>query len=146
MLGDGETLCIPRAEYEAAFAALPGALRETISATWGPPESDPAFVDGAFEVRALRAGNAIILLQPGRGSKVSEKQGYHDITVPPRHAYVAVYAHLRETVGIDALVHVGTHGTLEWLPGKAIALSEACAPEAILGPLQSSILHRQQSR
>ncbi len=94
-----------------------------------------------WRLRSARpsCGNAIILLQPGRGSKVSEKQGYHDITVPPRHAYVAVYAHLRETVGIDALVHVGTHGTLEWLPGKAIALSEACAPEAILGPLQSSI-------
>ena len=133
LLGDGETLRISLADYRKAFAALPEELRTSITSTWGEPEADPVLRQGAFEVKAIRAGHSIILLQPDRGSHTSTKQGYHDITVPPRHAYVAVYAYLRETFGMNALVHVGTHGTLEWLPGKALALSEACAPEAVLG-------------
>ena len=60
---------------------------------------------------------------------------YHDGALPPRHAYVAFYLWLREIERIDALVHVGAHGTLEWLPGKAVALSATCAPRAALGAL-----------
>ncbi len=74
-------------------------------------------------------------MQPDRGSRGDRKQGYHDTSCPPRHAYAALYAALREAERIDALVHLGTHGTLEWLPGKALALSQACFPEALLGPM-----------
>jgi cobaltochelatase CobN len=77
----------------------------------------------------LRCGNVIVLLQPDRGS------AYHDTSAEPRAEYVAVYARLRDDEKIDALVHLGTHGTLEWLPGKALALSAACWPETVLGPV-----------
>ena len=77
----------------------------------------------------LRCGNVLVLLQPDRGVAGDRKAGYHDPTCPPRHAYVALYAWLREAEKIDALVHLGTHGTLEWLPGKALALSAECWPE-----------------
>ena len=75
------------------------------------------------------------MLQPDRGSAGDRKAGYHDTSIPPRHAYVALYAYLREQAQIDALIHLGTHGTLEWLPGKALALSAECWPEAVMGPL-----------
>ena len=90
---------------------------------------------GDFRFPCLRAGHVTVLLQPDRGSHADRKQGYHDTACPPRHAYVALYALLRESERIDALVHLGTHGTLEWLPGKALALSQDCFPEALLGPL-----------
>jgi cobaltochelatase CobN len=77
----------------------------------------------------LRCGNVTVLLQPDRGS------AYHDTSAAPSPAYVAAYARLRDTEKIHALVHLGTHGTLEWLPGKALALSAACWPETVLGPL-----------
>jgi cobaltochelatase CobN len=83
----------------------------------------------------LRAGNVIVLVQPDRGSATDRKQGYHDGARPPCPEYVAVYRWLRESERIDALIHMGTHGTLEWLPGKALALSAECFPEAVLGPI-----------
>ncbi|MBS0525494.1 MAG: cobaltochelatase subunit CobN [Proteobacteria bacterium] len=75
----------------------------------------------------LRCGNVVVLLQPDRGS------AYHDTSAEPRAEYVAVYRWLRDQEKIDALIHLGTHGTLEWLPGKALALSAACWPETVLG-------------
>ena len=77
----------------------------------------------------LRCGKVIVLLQPDRGS------GYHDTSAEPHPDYVAVYAWLRDDEKIDALIHLGTHGTLEWLPGKALALSRECWPEKVLGPI-----------
>jgi cobaltochelatase CobN len=77
----------------------------------------------------LRCGNVVVLLQPDRGS------AYHDTSAEPRAEYVAVYAWLRDDEKIDALIHLGTHGTLEWLPGKALALSSTCWPETVLGPV-----------
>jgi cobaltochelatase CobN len=77
----------------------------------------------------LRCGKIIMLLQPDRGS------AYHDMSAPPHPAYVETYRRLREDEEIHALIHLGTHGTLEWLPGKALALSAGCWPERVLGPL-----------
>jgi cobaltochelatase CobN len=130
-----DELVVPVVDYQRHVAALPADLQRQLHASWGVAESDPAFVDGAFRFPVLRAGNLTILLQPDRGSRTDRKAGYHDTTVPPRHAYVALYAHLREAERIDALVHLGAHGTLEWLPGKALALSKECWPEAVLGPV-----------
>ena len=81
------------------------------------------------EAPYLRCGKVIVLLQPDRGS------GYHDTSAEPHPDYVAVYAWLRDHEKIDALIHLGTHGTLEWLPGKALALSSDCWPEKVLGPI-----------
>ncbi len=93
----------------------------------------PMAARGAVPV--LRCGKVLVLLQPDRGGAGDRKSGYHDVNCPPSHAYVALYAWLRETARIDALIHLGTHGTLEWLPGKALALSAECWPEAVLGAL-----------
>jgi cobaltochelatase CobN len=75
----------------------------------------------------------LVAIQPDRGGRSDRKAEYHDARLPPRHAYIAFYLWLRRQ-RIDAMIQLGTHGTLEWLPGKAAALSEACAPEALLGP------------
>ena len=123
------------AEYREHLETLPVEVREALDAVWGNPAADPACVDGAFRFPCLRAGNMVLLLQPDRGARGDRKQGYHDTSCPPRHGYVALYACLRRRERIDALVHLGTHGTLEWLPGKALALSERCFPEAVLGPV-----------
>jgi cobaltochelatase CobN len=132
---DAGELAVPLRDHLRYLAALPDELQDALQECWGIPESDPAVVDDAFHFPVLRAGNLLILLQPDRGAHADRKAGYHDTSVPPRHAYVALYAHLREVEKIDALVHLGAHGTLEWLPGKALALSQACWPEAVLGPL-----------
>jgi cobaltochelatase CobN len=132
---DAGELVISLADYQLYFAALPDELQGELRNCWGAAESDPAFANGAFRFHVLRAGNLLILLQPDRGAHTDRKAGYHDTSVPPRHAYVALYAHLREAERVDALVHLGAHGTLEWLPGKALALSQSCWPEAVLGPV-----------
>lgn len=132
---EADDLVVPFAVYQSALKLLPEGLQDALHECWGEAAADPAFRDGAFRFPVLRAGKLTILLQPDRGSRADRKSGYHDTTVPPRHGYVALYAHLREVETIDALVHLGAHGTLEWLPGKALALSNTCWPEAVLGPL-----------
>ena len=121
------------AEYERLLAAMPAEFSASIIEAWGAPADDPAIVDGAFELAALHLGGLIVALQPDRGG-ADRKAGYHDVNSPPRHAYAALYLWLRHVAGIDALVHLGAHGTLEWLPGKALAPTPSCAPAALIGP------------
>jgi cobaltochelatase CobN len=133
--GGGEALTVDIAAYRRYQSALAPGLREALEACWGKAEADPGFADGAFRFPTLRAGNLLVLVQPDRGSRLDRKSGYHDTSTPPRHGFLALYAHLREAEAIDALVHLGAHGTLEWLPGKALALSRSCWPQAVLGPV-----------
>ncbi|SLN55503.1 Aerobic cobaltochelatase subunit CobN [Roseivivax jejudonensis] len=121
----------PVAEYRTALARLPEALRDQLFAAWGAPEA--VADDGAFTFTALRCGSVTLALQPERGAVSDRVESYHDLARVPCHGYVAFYLWLQEQA--DALVHVGAHGTLEWLPGKAVALSEACWPEALTGAL-----------
>ena len=125
----------PLEDYKTAFQSLPQGFRNLVTSAWGAPESDASCVNGAFAFRAALFGNVIVGLQPERGQPQDRKAEYHDPSTPPRHSYVAFYLWLRHVAKIDALMHLGAHGTLEWLPGKAIAASEACAPRAILGSL-----------
>ncbi len=120
------------AEYAALRAQLPDALNLALDAAWGDPADDPAVRDGAFTLRHLRLGAVLVAVQPDRGSRGDRRGGYHDPDTPPRHLHVACYLWLRLTLGIHALVHLGTHGSLEWLPGKVAALSPACWPVALL--------------
>ncbi len=129
----GETL--PLAEYEAAFASLPEAVQAQVVGRWGPPAADPAVRDGAFRLALHRLGGTVIGIQPTRGYELDPKETYHAPDLPPPHAYLAFYAWLRRVFGAQAVVHVGKHGNLEWLPGKALALSSDCLPDAILGPV-----------
>ncbi len=126
---------LARTAYDHAFAALPEPFRDAVLRQWGPPDADPALVDGAFGFRIRRAGSLVLAVQPDRGQAAARRADYHDTALPPRHGYVAFYIWLREIERIDALIHLGTHGTLEWLPGKAVALGAACAPEVVLGPM-----------
>ncbi|KAA5602161.1 cobaltochelatase subunit CobN [Blastochloris sulfoviridis] len=123
----------PLADYCAALDAIDPALRDGVLAQWGPPEDDPTVEDGAFRFRATRCGNLIVAAQPDRGARADRAAEYHDPRRPPRHAFVAFYLWLRQVTRIDALVHIGAHGTLEWLPGKSVALSSACWPEMLVG-------------
>lgn len=129
-----ETLAWPLAAYEAALQTLPEPLRQDLTAAWGDPAADPAARDGAFHFPATRRGRALIALQPERGEVATRDDSYHDLSRTPRHAYVAFYLWLRAQ-GAHALIHMGAHGTLEWLPGKSVALGDTCWPEALIGPL-----------
>ena len=120
------------ADYAALRAQLPEALNLALDAAWGDPADDPAVRDGAFTLRQLRLGQVLVAVQPDRGSRHDRRAGYHDPDTPPRHLHVACYLWLRITLGMHAIVHLGTHGSLEWLPGKAAAPSAACWPAALL--------------
>jgi cobaltochelatase CobN len=120
------------AEYRAELSKLPLILQQQLEKAWGAPERDPEVRDGEFRFAGRRCGKTIIALQPERGELARRDADYHDLSHTPRHGYVAFYLWLRSQ-GIHALVHMGAHGTLEWLPGKSVALSEACWPEALVG-------------
>jgi cobaltochelatase CobN len=122
-------------DYRRLFATLPAALREAIGAAWGAAEADPALTAGGFALRHRHAGNLLLAVQPDRGLSAERRASHHDPALPPRHAFVAFYLWLREVFRAHALLHLGTHGSLEWLPGKAVAPGESCAPAALTGGL-----------
>lgn len=120
----------PVAEYLAALDRLPEKLRQDLHAAWGAPEADMVFEGGYFHFVATWQGNVLVALQPERGEVAARDGDYHDLARVPRHGYVAFYLML-QALGLGALVHMGAHGTLEWLPGKSVALSGTCWPEAL---------------
>ncbi|HMO07789.1 MAG TPA: cobaltochelatase subunit CobN [Paracoccaceae bacterium] len=122
------------ADYRAALDGLPDKLRQDLHAAWGAPEDDPACEGAQFRFSALWRGNALVALQPERGEFATRDGDYHDLARVPRHGYVAFYLML-QALGLQALVHMGAHGTLEWLPGKSVALSGSCWPAALAGDL-----------
>jgi cobaltochelatase CobN len=128
---------LPLAAYLRFLDGLPEGPRERILARWGDPSSDPTFdpAAGAFRLALRRYGGLVLGVQPSRGFDVDPKAAHHDPDLPPPHGHLAFYVWLREIFGAQAIVHVGKHGNLEWLPGKALALSETCFPEIALGPL-----------
>jgi cobaltochelatase CobN len=126
---------LDRATYEAWFARLPAASREAVQARWGGPEQDPKYRRGRLMIAGLRLGHVFVGPQPARGFGIDQAANYHDAELVPPHSYLAFYCWLREVYGIDAVVHVGKHGNLEWLPGKGNALSASCWPDIALGPM-----------
>ncbi|MBY8886681.1 cobaltochelatase subunit CobN [Streptomyces sp. PTM05] len=136
---------VPAADYRRWFDRLPRELRESVEEHWGPAPGE-MFVDrsrnpeGDIVLAALRYGNLLVLIQPPRGFGENPIAIYHDPDLPPSHHYLAAYrwiAARREEggFGADAMVHLGKHGNLEWLPGKNAGLSAACGPDAALGDL-----------
>ncbi len=126
---------LPLDAYARLLSDLPREAAAKIDEAWGDPTGDPDARDGAFHFRAIECGNAIVALPPDRGRAAARRAEYHDPALPPRHALVAFALWLRHVAKVDAIVHMGAHGTLEWLPGKAVALTAACFPQALLGPL-----------
>ncbi|MFE0045555.1 cobaltochelatase subunit CobN [Streptomyces albireticuli] len=136
---------IPAADYQRWYGKLPRELRESVEEHWGPPPGE-MFLDrsrnpeGDIVLAALRRGNLLILIQPPRGFGENPIAIYHDPDLPPSHHYLAAYRWIAATredggFGADAMVHLGKHGNLEWLPGKNAGLSAACGPDAALGDL-----------
>src|SRR2546427_561358 len=128
----------------SAFGSLPEADRVAtladeaiarVNAAWGDAGNDCEVRDGAFRFRARTFGNILVAFPPDRGRSTDRRADYHDATLPPRHALLAFGLWLRHVVKVDALVHMGAHDTLEWLPGKAVALTESCFPELMVGCL-----------
>jgi cobaltochelatase CobN len=118
--------------YAEWFGRLPEELRNDVEEHWGRPPGD-LYVDGdEFVVAGLSFGNVFVGIQPPRGFGENPIAIYHDPDLPPTHHYLAAYWWMIEEFGADAIVHLGKHGTLEWLPGKSLGLSPSCAPDAAL--------------
>ncbi|MCC9307220.1 cobaltochelatase subunit CobN [Kitasatospora sp. RB6PN24] len=134
---------IPAADYRRWYATLPAALREQVEEHWGPAPGELYLdrthnPDGDIVLAAMRAGNLLVLVQPPRGFGANPVAIYHDPDLPPSHHYLAAYRWIAAArsdggFGADAIVHLGKHGNLEWLPGKTAALSAECGPDAALG-------------
>lgn len=128
-------LRLPVALYLECYAQLPASLREAIEERWGPPPGDRYLDRDDFVIAGLELGNVLVAIQPPRGYGDDQVGIYHDPELPPTHHYLACYWWLDRVWGADAIVHLGKHGTLEWLPGKTLGLSAACAPDAVLGDM-----------
>ncbi|MFF2651419.1 cobaltochelatase subunit CobN [Streptomyces sp. NPDC058045] len=141
---------VPAAAYRRWYATLPEELRTAVEEHWGPPPgemfvdrsrvADGGDPDGDIVLAALRHGNILIVIQPPRGFGENPIAIYHDPDLPPSHHYLAAYRWIAAPeaeggFGADAVIHLGKHGNLEWLPGKNAGLSAACAPDAALGDL-----------
>ena len=140
-------VALPLARYRDLVAALPADAIQRMHDAWGRPEDDADMRDGAFRFRARAFGNVLVAFPPDRGRSSDRRSDYHDAILPPRHALLAFGLWLRHVAKADALVHMGAHGTLEWLPGKAVALTGCLLPRTGRGlPAGDLSLHRQQSR
>ncbi|MCO5057020.1 MAG: cobaltochelatase subunit CobN [Rhizobiaceae bacterium] len=120
-------------DYRDHAQDVPGTALDAVTAAWGEPSEDAP--DGSFRWRHAQFGNVTVAFAPDRGRSEDRRVDYHDPALPPRHALVAFGLWMRRTRGCHAIVHVGAHGTLEWLPGKTVALSSGCFPEIVTGPL-----------
>ncbi|MEU4341060.1 cobaltochelatase subunit CobN [Nocardia sp. NPDC023852] len=139
---EGNPIRIGAATYAAWFDTLPEDLREAVVEAWGPPpgalyvdrSSDP---NGEIVIAALCFGNVVLMVQPPRGFGENPVAIYHDPDLPPSHHYLAAYRWLSAPEGFaaDAMVHLGKHGNLEWLPGKTLGMSASCGTDAALGDL-----------
>lgn len=116
--------------YQTYFATLPEPVQQGLQNRWGDaPSTTP------FPIPGIQLDNIFVGIQPSRGYEVDPSLNYHAPDLEPTHAYLAFYHWIRQHFQADAIVHVGKHGNLEWLPGKSMALSENCYPEVALGPL-----------
>jgi len=122
-------------DYRAFLHTLPAELVASVESRWGPPESDPRVRHDRIVIAGVSLGGTFVGIQPARGYEIDVAATYHDPDLVPPHGYLAFYAWLRRVYGAHAIVHVGKHGSLEWLPGKSVALSRHCWPDAVFGAL-----------
>ena len=126
---------VPLATYQRWFSQLPQDLQDGVTDAWGPPPGSLYVDSGDIVLASLRLGNVVLTIQPPRGFGENPIAIYHDPALAPSHHYLAAYWWLAHEFGAHAVVHLGKHGTLEWLPGKGLGLSASCAPDAVLGDL-----------
>jgi cobaltochelatase CobN len=124
---------LPISEYAAWFAELPADFRDKVIARWGSPTDSRIMIkDGNILIPVIRAGNVIILPEPSRAGEEEARARYHDLALYPHHQYIAAYLWLQKEFGADAMIHLGTHATEEWLPGKAAGLSASDPSEVLM--------------
>ena len=128
---------VPDSRYAGWFSDLPAKNRDEMAGRWGPPPGEAYVHDAGIALAGLRFGNVFVALQPPRGYGMDPNAIYHLPDLPPPHNYHALYRWLRDPngFGADAIVHLGKHGTLEWLPGKAAGPGPTCYPDAFLADL-----------
>jgi len=134
MLG-AAPLKLPIADYLDWYRTLPPKLTDAMVERWGEAPGERYLHDGDLVIAGLEFGDVVVLIQPPRGYGENLVGIYHDPELAPAHHYLAVYRWLEHHWKADAIVHLGKHGTLEWLPGKMLALSASCAPDAALGSM-----------
>ncbi|WP_349268615.1 cobaltochelatase subunit CobN [Mycolicibacterium parafortuitum] len=138
----GNPIRVSAKDYRDWFATLPADLADAVTEHWGPPPGE-LFVDrsrdpdGEIVIAAMQSGNVVLVVQPPRGFGENPVAIYHDPDLPPSHHYLAAYRWLdrgfSNSFEADAIVHLGKHGNLEWLPGKTLGMSSACGTDAALG-------------
>ena len=143
----GALAMVTKEEYEEWFDTLHPDVKKKMCDAWGNPPGEekdgvPAAMvyDGKIVITGVQYGNAVICAQPKRGCAGTKCNGevckiLHDPEVSPPHQYMATYRWIENTFGADVIIHVGTHGNLEFLPGKSVALSESCYPDIAIGDM-----------
>ncbi|ACX52739.1 Cobaltochelatase [Ammonifex degensii KC4] len=143
----GALKLMPVEEYRQWFDTLSPKVKERMIEAWGEPPGEakngvPAAMvyEGKIIITGVQYGNAVVCVQPKRGCAGSRCDGQvckilHDPDIPPPHQYLATYRYLERDFGADVIVHVGTHGNLEFLPGKGVGLSGDCFPDLAIGVL-----------
>ncbi len=133
MLADGTVIRLPVSTYRSWFKTLPREFRQGVVEQWGPVEDSTIMIKGGdLIIPGVRMGQVMLLPEPARGWGDDPMKLYHDPTLYPHHQYVAAYLWLKHGFEADAMIHLGTHATYEWLPGKQAGLSHACPPEVML--------------
>ena len=129
-------ITIKASDFYVFYNQLSLELKQKIEERWGHPEASPNYRDGQFIVPGICLGNVFVSVQPSRGYDIDLQATYHSPDLPPTFAYLAYYVWLQHYFKADAIIHMGKHGNLEWLPGKSVALSkETCFPAVILGAI-----------
>jgi cobaltochelatase CobN len=136
----GQALLVPLSTYQQWFAQLPPPLRAAIEQSWGKPENAPVLWRNAkgeafFVYPARRFGNVLMAPQPGRAWEQNLEKLHNEVSMPPSHEYIAFYLWLQKDFQANAVMHIGTHGTQEWLTGKEAGLSESDPTEALIGAM-----------
>ena len=141
----GALALVGKEDYLAWFITLPKDAQKLVCDAWGQPPGEekdgvpPSMVfEGKMVITGVAYGNAIVCVQPKRGCAGARCDGQvcrilHDPEVPPPHQYLATYHWIEESFGADVMIHVGTHGNMEFLPGKSVALSASCFPDIAVG-------------
>ena len=133
LLESGQVTRVPITLYKEWFRELPETFRLKVIEQWGEPEqSDFMIRDGHIIIPTVQAGNLVMLPEPARGMSDDPMKLYHDPHIYPHHQYIAAYLWLKNGFQADAMIHLGTHATYEWLPGKQAALSHDCPPEIMI--------------
>ncbi|MGF1459817.1 MAG: cobaltochelatase subunit CobN [Leptolyngbyaceae cyanobacterium] len=131
--------CLSPSAYEAFWQTLSDEVQQAVQQQWGTPAAErsryPALTTASWPIAGLQFGNVFVGIQPSRGYDRDPSLNYHAPDLVPTHAYLAFYGWLRQTFQVQAVVHMGKHGNLEWLPGKGVGLSADCYPEVALGPM-----------